>query len=473
MLAMKQSLLPTPAIAAAAAASSAAADADASASGSAPRADGRSTDRAPAPADSDDRQWGLFAVLGADMVSMVIARTGCVRAILRFAEACSDAHVLVHAVHPPWRAIYAPILPARVAHSASPEMLTDVLTAVELVLEGPQLFVPSAEEAGALRWFAGDRSRLSPSNLFLMHVDRSPDLAAMHEELAAMRGENRSSISDVLQSHTQAVRAAFRAEHFEASSAQAQVGLRSVLSSAALTHTLLAVRGIGNVLNRSTTQAYTLRSLLLLRGVPCSGAHTGTALHYLAAMLLRRAPHTARVVDLAGVVEAGVSALTRLELGLPRFHSLWSLARGPGHSGGAGAASSGSAGAWRLQQLLADLQPLRTSLDALLPLCHTCNTYFGAGGYSVHTRAPAGRGVARPGPVTEGMLYVGRVHGVACCAHCSRLFAARLCRDCVVLIQAAANWTRSAAVGPPCTHSGSFWRTWRARSRASAPTCSP
>ena len=76
------------------------------------------------------------------------------------------------------------------------------------------------------------------------------------------------------------------------------------------------------------------------------GAHTGTALHYLAAMLLRRAPHTARVVDLAGVVEAGVSALTRLELGLPRFHSLWSLARGPGHSGGAGAASSGSAGAW-------------------------------------------------------------------------------------------------------------------------------
>ena len=164
-----------------------------------------------------------------------------------------------------------------------------------------------------------------------------------------MRGENRSSISDVLQSHTQAVRAAFRAEHFEASSAQAQVGLRSVLSSAALTHTLLAVRGIGNVLNRSTTQAYTLRSLLLLRGVACSGAHTGTALHYLAAMLLRRAPHTARVVDLDGVVEAGVSALTRMELGLPRFHSLWSLARGAGHSGGAGAASSGSAGAWRLR----------------------------------------------------------------------------------------------------------------------------
>jgi len=311
---------------------------------------------------SDDTQQqpskSILSVLGPDLLAVILTRQRCVRSTLHFAETSRESNRLVYS-NVIWTPFYARLLPVHPPDSSAPptETLTAVLTAVELMLENPLLLVPLPDEEQAFRWYAGDRDRLSPSNVFLMLVASKiePTHFAVNFDV-----------------HLKSMRTLFQADLMMKCFLEATEGIRSAVESEPLALILLAVRSIGNRLNNSRTVAFGLSSLRLLRGVQCNSTHKGTLLHYLAAFLMRRAPDALTILDHLGNLEAASRALQRIEVTLPRFKHTWKdadIVMAP---------ASDASDPQKL--LMEEAIQLRSAFhEVLLPVCYQFNKYFGVG----------------------------------------------------------------------------------------------
>ena len=311
---------------------------------------------------SDDTQQqpskSILSVLGPDLLAVILTRQRCVRSTLHFAETSRESNRLVYS-NVIWTPFYARLLPIHPPDSSGPlaDTLTAVLTAVELMLENPLLLVPLPDEEQAFRWYAGDRNRLSPSNVFLMLVASKiePTHFAVNFDV-----------------HLKSMRTLFQADLMMKCFLEATEGIRSAVESEPLALILLAVRSIGNRLNNSRTVAFGLSSLRLLRGVQCNSTHKGTLLHYLAAFLMRRAPDALTILDDLGKLEAASRALQRIEVTLPRFKHTWK---------DADIVMAPASDATDPQKLLMEeaIQLRSAFQDVLLPVCYQLNNYFGVG----------------------------------------------------------------------------------------------
>jgi hypothetical protein len=269
----------------------------------------------------------MLAVLGPDLVIAVLGRQLSVRNVLHFAETCRESYSLAHSGSV-WRSMYAGLLPQAMAgddiqSEASTAQLSALYTAVELLVENPLLLVPTREECDALQWYAGDQSRLAPSNVFLMALANSRGLSHIRRSLGVSSNQD---VAAVFAEHMNAMRTLFRAEHITECCREAIAGVRCALASDAIASILLAVREIANCLNRSHRPAFRINSLLSLRLLSCNDSHKGmTLLHYLVALLRARAPEALDFVrpNTLDVLDAAVRALQRLEAVLPKLVKLW------------------------------------------------------------------------------------------------------------------------------------------------------
>jgi hypothetical protein len=317
----------------------------------------------------------VLSVLGSDIMGAILARQHVMHA-LRFAETSWQSLWVVNGDPGFWLAYWHRLMPPPVAASfnfSAPCAATVVLvlTAVEIMLESPRLLAPLGDEVTALSWYAGDRSRLSSSNIFLMQIGASPEFQSIRAVLGcgALR-----DLAPVLELHLKSMRILFKADEISDCFVQAQAGVRRALESEALVTILMAVRAIGNRLNNSNEVAFGLRSLLALKDVPCNG-NKGTLLQYLAAFLSRRAPCALSILDHLSELETTVQTLLRIEHTLTRLLQcsnivgLWSQLRSevPDYVHTSRA------------PLAEEVVALRTSFETnLLPLCLRCEIYFGA-----------------------------------------------------------------------------------------------
>ena len=317
----------------------------------------------------------VLSVLGSDIMGAILARQHVMHA-LRFAETSWQSFWVVNGDPGFWLAYWHRLMPPPVAASfnfSAPCAATaaSVLTAVEIMLENSRLLAPLGDEITALSWYAGDRSRLSSSNIFLMQIGASPEFQSIRAVLGcdALR-----DLAPVLELHLKSMRILFKADAMADCFVQARAGVRRVLESEALVTILMAVRAIGNRLNNSNEAAFALRSLLALKDVPCNG-NKGTLLQYLAAFLSRRAPSALSILDHLSELETTVETLLRIEHTVTRLLQcsnivgLWSQLRSvvPDYVHTSRA------------PLAEEVVALRTSFETnLLPLCLQCEIYFGA-----------------------------------------------------------------------------------------------
>jgi hypothetical protein len=322
----------------------------------------------------------MLSVLGPDIMGAILARQH-VKHALRFAETSWQSFWVVNGDPGFWLAYWHRLMPPPIAASfnfSAPCAATvgAMLTAVEIMLESPRLLVPLGDEVTALSWYAGDRSRLSSSNIFLMQIGASPEFQSIRAVLGcggAVLGLQ--DLAPVLVLHLKSMRILFKADEIADCCLQAQAGVRRVLASEALVTILMAVRAIGNRLNGSNEAAFGLRSLLALKDFPCNG-NKGTLLQYLAAFLSRRAPSAFSILDHLSELETTVEMLLRIEhtftrlLQCSKIEGLWSQLRSevPDYVHTSSRAP-----------LAEEVVALRTSFETnLLPLCLRCEIYFGA-----------------------------------------------------------------------------------------------
>ncbi len=300
----------------------------------------------------------LLSVLGPDLVVSILARMRCVRSALRFAQTSQAAHHIVH-TGGVWHPLFASLLPAAAPPGAPPPLTTETLavlfSAVELMVESPQLLLPLEHEQQALQWYAGDRTRLSPSNVFL---------ALMAPHFAGLG----------VVEHLASVRTFFQADQVRALLDEARDAVVYAVESEEVALILLAVRAIGNRLNNVRANRFDLSSLRLLRKVRCNDSRKGTLLHYLTAFLRIRASRALGVIDRQTTLDAGCRALQRLEVTLPRFHKIWpALAQDEAARAAAGCTPVAH------QELAREALSLRTAVrQSLVPHCRRCTAYFGS-----------------------------------------------------------------------------------------------
>jgi hypothetical protein len=175
---------------------------------------------------------------------------------------------------------------------------------LELMMDSPENFFPTAEERLALRWFAGDRAKLGPSNRYF--------LAVQNEELR-LRAEAGCGNTDFLQL-IQLYQATQSASKLVSEMQSVLQAASNITASPELADVLLLVREWGNVLNLTSVFSYEVSALRSLREVR-GGLQGLTLLHFLAAVFKKRDRERAKKL-LALQTDTNVlsEALQKLEL---------------------------------------------------------------------------------------------------------------------------------------------------------------
>ena len=122
----------------------------------------------------------LLSTLSMDLIVEILVRCSCVRTILKFASVSRKIYKFVYSNVSLWETFYSSLIP----RGGQRLLIGFLLNVLEVMLDRPNIFVPTQQEVNAFHWFhgslcfaycllraesyamAGNKSNFSPSNVY-------------------------------------------------------------------------------------------------------------------------------------------------------------------------------------------------------------------------------------------------------------------------------------------------------------------
>ncbi|EKX52975.1 hypothetical protein GUITHDRAFT_133374 [Guillardia theta CCMP2712] len=252
----------------------------------------------------------LLSTLSMDLIVEILVRCSCVRTILKFACASRKIYKFVYSNVSLWETFYSSLIP-RGGQRLSIGFLLNVL---EVMLDRPNVFVPTQQEVNAFHWFHGNKTNFSPSNVYFDSLIKwnADCLQSSTGHVSILEFERRISM----------IRTCFQFQLIQESFCDALRVIEVIFSSPSFLYILYTVRFLGNVMNEFPAcgaWSFKLSSLRSLRSLKTADGKS-TLIHFLAAFLQVRCPEALKVLESAEMIS---SAVKRLEASLPKFFVVW------------------------------------------------------------------------------------------------------------------------------------------------------